>query len=101
MEKGLCPSGKSGCKDKAGLVNHYIERDGMDFVCIQESGVRTDTCPPELSSVFARAGHRLIVSGAHSDNSSDTVAIAVSKQCKVARVFRMPASSRCLAVELR
>jgi exonuclease III len=100
-ERGLCPSGKSGSKDKARTVHHYIDHDGVDFVCVQESGVRSDTCPPALSSVFSRSGHHLIVSGAHSVNSFDTVAIAVHKQWKIARVFRLPASSRCLAVEIR
>ena len=93
VQRGLCPSGKSGSKDKAGTTHHYIEQDGMDFVCIQESGVRTDTCPPALSSVFDRSGHHLVVSGAHSANSFDTVGLAVNKQWKIARVFRMPASS--------
>jgi hypothetical protein len=101
VQRGLCPSGKSGSKDKARTVHHYIDQDGVDFVCVQESGVRWDTCPPALSSVFSRSGHHLIVSGRHSANSYDTVAIAVHKQWKVARVFRMPSSSRCLAVELR
>ena len=101
VQRGLCPSGKSGSKDKARTIHHYIDHDGIDFVCIQESGVRLDTCPPALSSVFSRSGHHLIVSGSHSANSFDTVAIAVHKQWKIARVFRMPSSSRCLAVELR
>ena len=91
----------SGSKDKARTIHHYIDQDGADFVCVQESGVRSDTCPPRLSSVFDRSGHHIIVGGAHSANSFDTVAIAVHKQWKVARVFRLPGSSRCLAVEIR
>jgi hypothetical protein len=94
VEKGLWPSGKSGSKDKARTVHHYIDHDGVGFVCVQETGVRSDTCPPALASVFSGSGHHLIVSGAHSANTSDTVAIAVHKQWKIARVFRLPASSR-------
>ena len=55
VERGLRPSGKSGSKDKARTIHHYIEQDDIDFVCVQESGVRTDTCPPALSSVFDRS----------------------------------------------
>ena len=101
MQRGLCPSGLSDPKDKAGTIHHYIDRDGDDFACVQESGIRSDTCPPRLSTMFDRSGHNIIVSGAHSTNSSDTVAIAVNERWKIARVFRMPSSSRCLAVEMR
>jgi hypothetical protein len=58
-------------------------------------------CPPRLSSIFAATGHHLIVSGAHSSNSFDTVAIAIHGDWKISKVFRLPASSRCLAVEIR
>jgi hypothetical protein len=101
VERGLCPSSRSGPKDKAGTVHHYIDHDGLDFVCVQESGVRSDVCPPRLSSIFAATGHHLIVSGAHSANSFDTVAIAIHGDWKISKVFRLPASSRCLAVEIR
>jgi hypothetical protein len=101
VERGLCPSGTRRSKDKAKTIHHYIDQDGDDFVCIQESGIRLDTCPPALSSIFSSTGHHIVVGGAHSAHSSDTVAIAVHKQWKVARVFRLPGSSRCLAVELR
>jgi hypothetical protein len=46
-------------------------------------------------------GHHVRVSGGHSENAYDTVAIMVHKRWKIAKVFRMPASSRCLAMELR
>ena len=70
-------------------------------MCVQESGIRSDVCPPRLSSIFAATGHHLIVSGAHSSNSFDTVAIAIHGDWKISKVFRLPASSRCLAVEIR
>jgi hypothetical protein len=101
MERGVFAPSRSGPKDKAGTVHHYIDHDGLDFVCVQESGVRSDVCPPRLSSIFAATGHHLIVGGAHSANSFDTVVIAIHGDRKISKVFRLPASSRCLAVEIR
>ena len=103
VERGLCPSSGSASrrKDKAGVIHHYIDREGLDFVCIQESGVRSDDAPPPLASVFQPSGHHLVLSGAHSArNGFDTVAIAVHKRWKVRRRFQMAGSSRCLGLEL-
>jgi exonuclease III len=99
---GLCPSDAPANReqDKAGQVHDLLE-GGLDFVCLQETGIRTDRCPPDLASVFEQSGHTILVSGESATCSNHTVAIAVHKQWKVAKVFRLPSSSRCLAVELR
>ena len=34
VERGLCPSGRSGSKDKANTVHHFIDHDGGDFVSL-------------------------------------------------------------------
>jgi exonuclease III len=100
---GLCPneSEENRRRDKAGTVAHFIGQEGDDFACIQETGIRADECPPPLAALFEGQGHHIRVSGVHSANAHDTVAIMIHKRWKIAKVFRMPSSSRCLAVELR
>jgi exonuclease III len=100
---GLCPTEteENRKRDKAGTIAHFITNEGDDFVCVQETGIRSDECPPPLATLFEEQGHHIRVSGWHSDNAYDTVAITVHKRWKVAKVFRMPSSGRCLAVELR
>jgi exonuclease III len=88
-------------RDKAGTVAHFIDQEGDDFACVQETGIRSDDCPPPLAALFEEQGHHIRISGSHSANRHDTVAIMIHKRWKIAKVFRMPSSSRCLAVELR
>ena len=38
--------------DKAGTVAHFITQEGDDFACIQETGIRSDECPPPLAALF-------------------------------------------------
>ncbi len=99
---GLCPSAsrENREQDKAGQVHDLLE-GGLDFVCLQETGIRTDECPPALAAVLEQSGHTILVSGESATCSNHTVAIAIHKRWKVAKVFRLPSSSRCLAVELQ
>lgn len=102
LRRGLHPPDSDGLRGgKAGAVLHYIDHDGVDFVCMQETGIRSNTTPPALKEVFRRDGHTVLVQGAHSDNAFDNVGIAIHKRWKVDHIFRMPASGRCLGVALR
>ena len=102
LRRGLHPSDSDGLRGgKAGAVLHDIDHDGVDFVCMQETGIRSNTTPPALKEVFRRDGHTVLVQGTHSDNAFDNVGIAIHKRWKVDHIFRMPASGRCLGVALR
>ena len=102
LRRGLHPSESDGLRGgKAGAILHYVDHDGADFVCMQETGIRSDEVPPALAEVFRRSGHTILVQGAHSDNAFDNVGIAIHRRWKVDHIFRMPSSGRCLGVALR